>query len=62
MEEMLRLMASQPPWCPENHERWAVIDLEHNTLSGPYGKDEGYTLTYLYNTRPESHSRVIHAR
>ena len=37
-EKMLRLTAAPPPWCPENHKRWVVIDIEYFTLSGPYGK------------------------
>ena len=57
-EEMLRLRAAPPPWCPENHKRWVVIDLEYFTLSGPYGKGEVDTLTFLYNTWPERQSRV----
>ena len=57
-EEMLRLRAAPPPWCTENPKRWVVIDLEYFTLSGPYGKDEGDTLSFLYNTWPERQSIV----
>ena len=35
-----------------------MIDLEYFTLSGPYGKGEGDTFTFLYNTWPERQSRV----
>ena len=37
-EEMLRLRAAPPPWCPENPKRWLVIDTEYYILSVPYGK------------------------
>ena len=49
-EEMLRLRASPPPWCPEDPKRWVVVDLEYYTMSGPYGKGQGDTLTFLCET------------
>ena len=39
-----------------------MIDLEYFTLSGPYVKGEGDTLTFLYNTWPERQSRVVFTR
>ena len=42
--------------------RWVVIDLEYYTLSGPYGKGEGDTLSYMYNTWPERQSRARFTR
>ena len=35
-----------------------MIDFEYYTMSGPYGKGEGETLTFLYETWPERQSRV----
>ena len=57
-EEMLRLRAGPPPWFPDNPKRWVVIYLEYYTLSGPYDKGEGDTITYLYNTCTERQSHV----
>ena len=49
-DEMLRLLAAPPPWCPANPKRWVVIDLEYFPLSGASSRTEGDTLAYLWET------------
>ena len=43
-DEMLRLRAAPPPWCPANPTRWVLIDLEYFPLSGASSRTEGDTL------------------
>ncbi len=44
---MLRLRPAPPPWCPSNTKRLFVIAIEDYTLSGPYGKGEWDTITFM---------------